>query len=190
MNHFTLIILLTFMAYMAGCNKKEDDIMPDPPQIESLLKVVMANGDTIYVSPVNNHPPNGVGWGGFGDIAALKDIKTVAAANSDYNGEANTTKIVDQLKSNGGTLYAAKLCADLEAYGFDDWYLPAAGELNAIYQQLGPNGSGQISVGWWLSSSEYNFYYPWAHEFESGKQYGDLFGPSKLLKVQCRCIRR
>ncbi|MBC7774162.1 MAG: hypothetical protein H7246_01885, partial [Phycisphaerae bacterium] len=108
-----------------------------PSQLDSPIKVTMTNGDVIYTHPSDNGTD--VDWGGYGtDITGLANITTTAAANMDFNGEANTVLIVTQLGANGGTPYAAKLCANLVAYGFDDWYLPAAGELNEMYKKLGP----------------------------------------------------
>ncbi len=157
------------------------------PSLDSLLKVTMTNGDVIYASPVDNNAPGGVEWGGYGiNITALPDIITLAAANMDFNGETNTTAIVTQLGANNGTAYAAKVCADLVAYGFDDWYLPAAGELNEMYLKLGPNGSGQITTGFYWSSSEGDDANAWFRNFGGGNQgYGN-----KSNVLQCRCVRR
>jgi hypothetical protein len=159
-----------------------------PPQLDSLLKVTMTNGDVIYVSPTDNS--TGVIWGGYEiyDVFAVPNFQTVAAANSDFNGEAHTTAIVSQLGHHNGIPYAAKLCADLMAYGFDDWYLPAAGELHEIYLNLGPDGNSQITSGIYLSSSEHFFgaTLAWVQLFATGFQYGY---PKDAL-FQCRCIRR
>lgn len=159
-------------------------------QLDSLLKVTMTNGDVIYASPVDNNAPGSVGWGGTGtDITALTNSTTLAAANMDFAGAANTAAIVAQLGDNGGTAYAAKVCADLVAYGFDDWYLPAAGELNEMYKKLGPvanGGSGQITSGYYWSSSEYINFFAWYQIFDDGSQYNDL----KDFGYQCRCVRR
>jgi hypothetical protein len=107
------------------------------------------------------------------------DITTTEAANMDFNGEANTTAIA------GG--YAAKVCADLVAYGFDDWYLPAAGELNEMYLKLGPIGSGQITTGIYWSSSECDENFAWGQDFGDGGQQESFL---KFGEFQCRCVRR
>jgi hypothetical protein len=157
-----------------------------PSQLDSLIKVTMTNGDVIYASPVDNSAS--VEWGGFGkDITALTNIATTAAANMDFVGEANTAAIVAQLGDNGGsTAYAAKVCDSLVAYGFDDWYLPAAGELNEMYLKLGPNGTGQITNGIYWSSSEYDNFWAWYQYFDDGFQSN--FG--KGNNFRCRCVRR
>jgi hypothetical protein len=76
------------------------------------------------------------------------------------------------LGTNLGYAYAAKLCSDLEAYGYDDWYLPALGELNEMYKKLGPanGGSGQITLGHYWSSSENDYYNAWLQNFYGGGQ--------------------
>jgi len=157
-----------------------------PSPLDSLLEVTMTNGEVIYASPVDNGPQF-VKWGGYGiNITALPDITSVAAVNMDFNGETNTTAIVTQLGANNGTPYAAKVCADLVAYGFDDWYLPAAGELNEMYLKLGPNGSAQITTGYYWSSSEFLDTSAWFQYFDDGNQ--SIF--DKNVLNQCRCVRR
>lgn len=94
---------------------------------------------TLYVHPTDNN--SAIQWGGYGtDILTLDNKTTTAQLNADFDGAGNTQKIVTAL---GAGTYAAKLCADLVYNGCDDWYLPGAGELNQMYLQLGPNGSGQ-----------------------------------------------
>ncbi len=121
----------------------------------------------------------------------------------DYNGESNTTAIVAQLGDYtpaGSTFnsYAAKLCDDLVAYGYDDWYLPAAGELlfAATQTELG-FGDGTF----YLSSSEVDADQMWF--FFQGSDGFNTFPPAiyasvdKTLsnldstnQISCRCARR
>ncbi len=157
-------------------------------QPDSLIKVTMTNGDVIYIHPADNIRQ--VEWGSPGtDITDLSNISTVAAANMDFKGKVNTKVIVSQLGNNGGKAYAAKLCDDLVAYGYDDWYLPAAGELNEMYKKPGPvanGGSGQITTGFYWSSSEYTNGFAWGQYFVPG----DPVIVSKGSSVSCRCVRR
>ena len=100
-------------------------------QLNSLLQVNLPGGEMLYVHPTDNSEL--IQWGDQSiNITALPDIVDSNVAEMDFNGESNTQAIVDQLQNYNGGDYAAKLCLDLVAYGFDDWYLPAAGELNAI----------------------------------------------------------
>ncbi|MBC7776125.1 MAG: DUF1566 domain-containing protein [Phycisphaerae bacterium] len=160
-------------------------------QLDSLIKMTMTNGDVIYAYPSDNsNNSTGAEWGGYGtDITGLANITNTATANMDFNGEANTALIVTQTPNPNGTLYAAKLCAELVAYGFDDWYLPAAGELNEMYKKLGPvanGGSGQITTGDYWSSSEFGHDWAWHQIFTDGVQSHYV----KNYHFRCRCVRR
>lgn len=181
------LYMLSLLALCTACGKS--DPPTDPGQLDKLLKVTMANGDVIYASPEDNSPV--LPWGPISDIVALTNQPTGAAAVMDFNGEANTAAIVAQLGTNGGTAYAAKVCADLVAYGFDDWYLPAAGELYEMYLKLGPNGSKQIVVSdshvYYWSSSERDKSNVWLQNFENDEQ--EIYD-GKSPTNRCRCIRR
>lgn len=181
-----IFALLFFIINILFSSCKKDDSVPSQP-----VKVTMTNGEVIYAYPTDNS--TSVEWGGFGtNTTALTDITTLAAANMDFSGEANTAAIVAQLGTNNGRAYAAKLCADLVAYGFDDWYLPASGELNEMYKTLGPTnngfgGSGQIPTGPYWSSSEFGNDVAWAQLFDDGVQLGVNI---KNANYRCRCARR
>jgi hypothetical protein len=149
------------------------------------IEVMMSNGrGVIYVYPTDND--TGLVWASYAtNIGDLTNIPSQEDINNDFKGAANTATIVNQLKTDNA-IYAAKLCADLVAYGFDDWYLPAAGELNEIYKKLGPNGSGEIITGYYWSSSERNTADAWGQYFDHGIQYAF----NKDDKAGCRCVRR
>ena len=149
------------------------------------IEVMMSNGSgVIYVYPTDNS--TSLVWGAYAtNIGDLTDIPSRDDVNKNFKGAANTEAIVNQLKTNND-IYAATLCADLVAYGFDDWYLPSAGELNEIYKKLGTNGSGQINTGYYWSSSERNAADAWGQYFNDGLQYAF----TKDDNVGCRCVRR
>ncbi len=140
---------------------------------------------TLYVFPTDNSA--GILWGPETDIPGLDNKANNADASADFDGMGNTQKIVAALGDNGGTPYAAKLCADLVYNGCDDWYLPAAGELNAMYQQLGPGGmNGFVSFTNW-SSTEHNGSFAWRRSFADGLQ--DYVYKSVSYDA-CRCVRK
>ncbi len=93
------------------------------------------------------------------------------------SGMANTDNIVATLGTNGGTAYAAKICAELDEGGKDDWFLPSKDELNKMYEQRVAAGVDSSfyksfsSSGYW-SSSEDSSSYAWRQGFGSGYQYG------------------
>lgn len=57
---------------------------------------------------------------------------TLVTATLPFSGDDNTSQIVT-LQGDGN--YAAKICADLELNGYDDWYLPAKSEMAELYEQ-------------------------------------------------------
>lgn len=146
-----------------------DGLLPvvvDPDQIPG-------NEDdfTIYVHPTDN--ATNIEWGGFGiDIPGL--VNTIGF---NFDGESNTQAIVDEL---GEGNYAAKICADLVAFGCDDWYLPSKGEFRDIALQYDFSHNQQ----YWTST-----------ESSSVTAWGYAFGPTNWPKdadlfVNCRCVRK
>lgn len=165
--------------------------MPSNGDLSSLLQVTLPDGATLYVYPTDNS--TGIPWGDNAlDISVLPNITLTSEANMDYNGEFNTQAIVGHQGNYNNGVYAAKLCAEWQAFGFDDWYLPSAGELNAMYQQLGPTdngygGSGNMPTGFYWSSSEGDEFNAWVQYFVVGDQG---FGVKDSSGFRCRCVRR
>ena len=102
------------------------------------------------------------------------------SAQSRTNGLANTNAIVAQ--AGVGTSYAAGLCKAYNAGGFNDWYLPAAWELNQCYNAAmivnvvlentnGFNFNPLNSFYYW-SSTENMDYTAWSKDFGSGGTNG------------------
>lgn len=154
---------------------------------EGLLEVILPSGEILYVYPTDNTRST-IEWGGeYGeDLVALPNITSLGQANMDFEGETNTQAIVDQLQNFNSSHYAAKLCFDLIAFGFDDWYLPAAGELHAMYQQLGPWGNNNFLEWFYWSSTEKNNFAAWVKNFNTGDQQG----ANKAINYSCRCVRK
>ncbi|WP_185153658.1 DUF1566 domain-containing protein [Fulvivirga lutimaris] len=140
-------------------------VSPNPDQ-----PVPMAyRGGLIYVHPTDN--AESIVFGTISDVGAT----------ADGDGAANTVNITSAL---GAGVYAAQVCADLEAFGFDDWYLPSRAELDAIYKQnylLADYGL----EGYW-SSTETAVNKGWAIDFLTGGTADD----SKNLTRRCRCVRK
>ena len=106
-------------------------------------------------------------WGGYGT--------TIGGTQTGIgSGKANTEKIVAKLGDNGGTDYAAKICAELDLGGKDDWFLPSKDELYALYKQRVAVGGFSSDSRWSSSaSSEYNSALAWIQFFGSG-YHGDI----------------
>jgi hypothetical protein len=81
----------------------------------------------LYVSTIATDLSSGIPW----TTPAFQDVEIGPAAQSPTNGLANTNAIVAQ--AGAGTSYAAGLCKEYNAGGFNDWYLPAAWELIQCY---------------------------------------------------------
>lgn len=106
-------------------------------------------------------------------------------------GKTNTTTLVG-ISDLGAPYKAANYCATLNAYGYNDWYLPAQGELAELYANLAVIGgfntspTGTASDYW--SSTEYTNlnYFAYGQQFSSGSQYNS----SKSNGFLVRCVRR
>jgi hypothetical protein len=155
------------------------------PCVTGELEVTLPDGSILYVYPTDNDV--NIKWGEYGnDIAGLANINSTSGANADFNGESNTDLIVAHLGNWNSGDYAANLCATLSAQTGCDWYLPAAGELNAMYQQLGPGGNNNFANDFYWSSTEGNGFRAWRQYFGNGFQILGIKGNF----FRCRCVRR
>ena len=129
-------------------------------------------------------------WGGYrSSIPNLEKTVTNADAINDKSGKENTEKIVaflgdanmdfssETYEKNGN--YAAQWCNKLEAYGYDDWYLPSCGEWEEIYQAkskinniLSSMGKS-LKNGYW-TSTQVGDLMGWTYYFENGYKHNAL----------------
>jgi PKD repeat protein len=163
----------TYTVELTVSNSAGSDKETKTDYINVSVPTIDFNGTTLYVYPEDNS--TAIQWGGYGTITDGN------GADSDTDGEANTSAIVSQLGSDG---HAAYLCDTLSAYGYNDWYLPAKSELNALYQNKDDIG-GFSSDGYW-SSTEHFADYAWSQNFYSGGQGT----PYKYSNRRVRCVRR
>jgi len=103
------------------------------------------------------------------------------------SGKHNTELILKKFRQLKVTGYAAQLCADLDFYGFKDWFLPSNYELDLMYCNLRQDGLGGFSNGSYWSSSEDSLYYnnADARSFNDGTLF--MIGKSNTCSV--RAIR-
>lgn len=106
---------------------------------------------------------------------------TGAIEKSIGKGNSNTLKIVTL---QGAGTYAAKLCYDMVAGTYTDWYLPSCDELNKLYRNR--NAIGGFANYYYWSSSEDNANYAWLQDFSTGKQMVNNY---KGSPVYVRAIR-
>ena len=137
----------------------------------SQLPHVISQDDTLWVHPEDNSI--GIQWynGAYIETYAL----------SDSNGRDNTDSIV---KYQGEGNYAAYLCDTLNAYGYNDWYLPAENELIALYQNKDSIGMFD-STNYW-SSTEIDSNMAKAVDFANGANNNNF----KDQGYNVRCVRR
>ena len=109
-------------------------------------------------------------------------LVTGATATALGTGSANTNTIVT---SQGAGSYAARLCYDLEAGGYSDWYLPSKDELHKLYQSFGVV-EGLVYNGYYWSSSEIDIGSAWCEQFvNTGYSYNYM----KSSELRIRAIR-
>ncbi len=97
-------------------------------------------------------------------------------------GYQNTMSIIGGCNQAG---IAARICADLELNGFDDWYLPSKDELEKVYLNHLAIG-GFIPASYW-SSSESTDHHAWYHFF--GGPGGVQLQEWKNFQYRVRAIR-
>jgi hypothetical protein len=139
-----------------------------------------------------------------GLIASLHDLSTShiwsnitdtigEAARNPLDGRINTEAIISQ---SGHIESAASLCANYNGGGFNDWYLPAAWELNKLYSMAfeinnilendgDPTTKGFILNSYYWSSTENYFYNAWYQYFFTGFQnLGSEFNSYRVRAVR------
>ena len=112
------------------------------------------------------------------DVPGLSNITlSAAAATADWQGKNNTRVMLEYCKANGKSCPAFEYVNSYKTEGTQagDWYLPAFGELNAIYGNknvlniaLGKIGGTKLGTGGYWSSSESSSLYAWVLYFSSG----------------------
>ena len=115
----------------------------------------------------------------FFDVPTLSDYGSSSAVTADWQGKNNTRLVLEYCKTNG---YSCPAFEYVNSYKTDgtkagDWYLPAMGELNAIYQNkdvlntaLGKIGGPILGSNEFWSSSEYlGGSSAWSYNFYHGE---------------------
>ena len=126
------------------------------------------------------------------DVPTLSNYDSTSAIIADWQGKNNTRLVLEYCKTNGKSCPAFEYVNSYKTEGTlaGDWYLPALGELNAIYgnrdalnMALGKIGGTEL-YGWYWSSSESSHNVAWTQDFKSGtisdhygKDYSDFVRP-------------
>ncbi len=117
------------------------------------------------------------------DVPGLSNIESSSTAIVDWQGKNNTKVVLEYCKANGKSCPAFEYVNSYKTEGTQagDWYLPALGELNAIYNSkhelniaLGKVGGSELSTNYYWSSSEYSSDSAWPLWFRYASMYGYL----------------
>jgi len=131
--------------------------------------VTLAYRNTYFqVYPVDNSTSNTWGLNGL-----------FYNATSDFNGISNSHLISQSTSSS-----AAKICTNLNAFGYSDWYLPSRNELNFIYENKKLFPPDNFGATYW-SSTEFNDLRAYSQNF----LVGEISISNKSLLHRVRCIR-
>jgi hypothetical protein len=163
------------------------------PSTEALLQTTVSNGQIIYVHPTVNNTSLGFNPAmTFTNLTGLDAITYATfsqALANDLDGEDNTEILVNFY---GEGSYAAKVCYDLEAFGFDDWYLPSTAEMDAIYRQYSADVGDGTFVGpvrYWTSSISSTSGTPNANSYGFNSS-GNINPAQNNGKGQLLCVRK
>ena len=111
------------------------------------------------------------------DVPGLSNIRSSSAVTADWQGKNNTRVMLEYCKAERVYCPAFEYVNSYKTEGTQagDWYLPALGELNAIYGNkdalditLGKIGGTKLGTDRYWSSSEYDDSYAWTLDFYSG----------------------
>ena len=114
------------------------------------------------------------------DVPTLSNYRSDSAVTADWQGKNNTRLVLEYCKTNGYSCPAFEYVNSYKTEGTlaGDWYLPAFGELNAIYGNkdvlniaLGKIGGTKLDIGFYWSSSEYSNNFAWLLSFGNGNVY-------------------
>ncbi|MBI5217604.1 MAG: DUF1566 domain-containing protein [Bacteroidia bacterium] len=130
------------------------------------------------VSAVSDQSTNAQ-WGCYGTEITGVDGTAIGT------GEQNTIDIINGCSAVGT---AAKICRNYSGGGFNDWFLPSTGELQAMFSNLCARGFGNFhsySYFYW-SSTEDNYIGAWEFDFV----YHGVQGRSdKTSQLYVRAVR-
>ena len=146
--------------------------------LESLYGVEFGGGFIFHVNESNGGLMVAKDYSEIGGVA-WGDHFNLDTGSAIGDGLENTQLIVDGNASDnsqvfggfefGGDNYAFKIALDLELDGFDDWFIPSSGSLEAIYNNVHMYGVGDFdeSLIYWSSTKEGYFPYVMFFNFES-----------------------
>ncbi|HOZ35696.1 MAG TPA: DUF1566 domain-containing protein [archaeon] len=169
-----------------------NNVTNNNPYVILELPYIM-NGETkLYIHPTDNSTGN-ITWGCSGTLIG-------AGAQSATDGATNTAAIIAGCATSP---IAASVCENLEAYGYDNWYLPAKDQLAAIWNACTEVTKSNACMNAAINKGDYteewsnivNDLYWSSTETWAGGAYGiDMDGghfgsPNKTDTSYVRCVR-
>ena len=125
------------------------------------------------------------------DVPWLSNIELSSTAIADWQGKNNTREVLEYCKADGKSCPAFEYVNSYKTEGTNagDWYLPAMGELNAIYDNkdvlniaLGKIGGTKLDGSYW-ASTEYSDEYAWKLSFGDG-DVSQYYKPHRYVYVR------
>jgi len=131
-------------------------------------------------------------WGGSFRSGYFQGLNVQGTHTAIGTGKQNTKFINEVLIKENETMRASQICITLNFNGYRDWFMPSKDELDLMYKNLKQKGLGDLSNGRYWSSSQYNGYGAWYHDFGRGYQsYGERHdsNDSKQCAYSVRAVR-
>ena len=131
------------------------------------------------------------------DVPGVNNITSESAATADWQGKNNTRLVLEYCKTNGDSCPAFEYVNSYQTEGTKagDWYLPALGELNAMYGNMGvlnmaleKIGGTKLSSDAYWSSSECSHSEAWELYFGDAHVLNYVTETYKLVDCYVRPV--
>lgn len=149
-------------------------------------------------SDASNEAGNSFFWGNnlLGkDVSGISNKTDEIEAKKDYNGKENTYAIISSYIEYNVQMDNRDMCKPLETYtegGFDDWYVPAAGQISEIYANISDINAALMMIG----GTPFNVHIYWSStESSSGTAWyvdlndGHTYSFAKYIQCKVRFVR-
>lgn len=121
-------------------------------------------------------------WGCVGtDLPGLENVTSGPAGPGAEIGDGSTNTTAILSAGNCPAAAAALACRTYMGGAHDDWFLPSAKELDAMYLNLTTKGLGGFSNSYYWSSTEMDNESVWYQDFPDGNQSNDRW-------LECMCV--
>lgn len=114
-----------------------------------------------------------------------------SGATSWTDGQANTEVLMKDFDtySNGGLYIVAKFCESLQAYGYDDWYLPSIVELDSLASNY-LLSERERNMYWSSTEDKQQLFSAYALKIDGNSSSYYSLNKYSESEYNCRCIRK